>query len=92
MKIGNEGEPNDLNGEDFLEYSPTVQKWNDSGRVDGIQYILEKTYTSDPLLADTDGDGLTDAQEVNGFSQYEMVVGILAGIKQRPMQKVEEVT
>ena len=41
--------------------------------MDGIQYIQK--LTSDPLFMDTDGDGLTDAQEVNGFSQYEMVVG-----------------
>ena len=73
-----DGEPNNSFGdEDFLVLTNTANgtQWNDQDSGNEASYILEKTYTSDPSLADTDEDGLTDGQEVNGFSQYEMIVG-----------------
>ena len=73
-----DGEPNNSFGdEDFLVLTNTANgtQWNDQDSGNEASLHSEKTYTSDPSLADTDEDGLTDGQEVNGFSQYEMVVG-----------------
>lgn len=37
------------------------------GDHDGLTDVLEKTYGTDPKNPDTDGDGLTDGQEVNTY-------------------------
>jgi len=59
-----DGEPNNQNGvEDFLVLTTIGSQWNDHDPDNQASYILEKPYTSDPSLADTDGDGFNDNLE-----------------------------
>ena len=62
------GQPDNLNNSDYAAVSGDLGgetgKWYDFRGVttrDG--YILEIGYTTDPLVADADGDGLNDSQE-----------------------------
>ncbi|MFT5126243.1 MAG: hypothetical protein ACI97B_004899, partial [Verrucomicrobiales bacterium] len=61
-------QPDDLNmAEDFLAIggssSPTDLLWVDAGSTRPA-YILERGFYSDPDVADTDGDGLNDSEEL----------------------------
>lgn len=58
------GEPNDKRkNEDHLEiYSNFL--WNDQTNTDKLPYILEFGYYTNPTLADSDGDGVSDGKEV----------------------------
>ena len=61
-----DGEPNNsLGDEDFLVLTNTENgtQWNDQDSGNQASYILEKSHTSDPSLADTDGDGFNDNLE-----------------------------
>jgi hypothetical protein len=63
-----QGEPDNGNDSDFAEVAGTesgvIGKWYDR-RATALRdgYILEKGYASSPLKADSDDDGLSDAEE-----------------------------
>ncbi len=64
----------DTDGDDMgdaweLKYAAnlTILDPEDDDDGDGIINIVEYAYYTDPTLADTDNDGLTDAQEINGI-------------------------
>ena len=58
-----DGEPNNIGNEDYLVASSG--EWNDNRSVNNYPYILEISSTNtDPLLADSDADGISDADEV----------------------------
>jgi hypothetical protein len=55
------GEPNNFNGdEDFVRFFVDAGTWNDSGAAAMFPYVLEQGFYTNPLVADTDGDGVPD--------------------------------
>jgi hypothetical protein len=64
-----DGQPDNFSNSDVAEVSggfgAQLGKWFDTGAgVTREGYLLEIGYTTDPTIADSDGDGLTDGQEV----------------------------
>jgi uncharacterized repeat protein (TIGR02543 family) len=62
------GQPDDFNNSDVAEVSggfgAALGQWFDTGAsVFRDAYILEIDYSTDPTVADTDGDGLNDGEE-----------------------------
>jgi hypothetical protein len=61
----NSGEPNNSSGnEDLLQFT-TGGKWNDISPSSTNSYILERVSVTNPLQADTDGDGVDDPTEIS---------------------------
>ena len=63
----NTGQPDNSSNEDYLELKSTGD-WNDLPNTSPTPngYVLETvTLTSNPLLADSDGDGVDDLSEIN---------------------------
>ena len=63
------GEPNNRGDSDYAaiagDLGGELGSWYDyRGIVTRDGYILEKSFITDPLLADTDGDGILDSQEI----------------------------
>lgn len=63
-------EPNDFNNSDFAavagELAGWLGRWYDyRGTITRDGYLMESGYPSDPLVSDTDGDGLSDGGEHN---------------------------
>ena len=63
------GEPNNTENSDYAaiagDLGGELGSWYDyRGIVTRDGYILEKSFITDPLLADTDGDGISDSQEI----------------------------
>jgi hypothetical protein len=65
----NSGEPNNAGDEDYLSM-PNNLNWNDAGEQTFPNYLLEVGFYSNPNNPDTDGDGLTDGQEVNIYHTF----------------------
>ena len=64
FNVWSPGEPNDLNGEDYLK-TWNREFWNDSPGDLQLGYVLETGRYSDPNVADTDGDGFNDGDEIS---------------------------
>ncbi|MCX8494579.1 MAG: lectin-like protein, partial [Akkermansiaceae bacterium] len=63
------GEPNNTGNSDYAaiagDLGGELGNWYDyRGVVTRDGYILEKSFITNPLLADTDGDGISDSQEI----------------------------
>ena len=62
------GQPNNGSAGRLLTFwQGTGDKWHDGEANESSGYILERTFHSDPLKPDTDGDGLLDGEEAKGF-------------------------
>ncbi len=62
------GEPNNYKGpESYLRFSNKTLRWNDAGESVTAVFLIEYDNGLDPLNPDTDGDGISDGDEVNLF-------------------------
>jgi hypothetical protein len=71
-------QPTDNPDQDYLSFKDTTNHgnlWDDVSSSSTAGYVLERVHVSNPLQTDSDSDGLTDYEEVNGYHTYEQING-----------------
>ncbi len=69
---------NDTGGDEGADVDDDKDGLTNCEEINGVTSAYGATYKTNPLAADTDGDGLTDGEEVGEKKSYEEIGGLLA--------------